>query len=66
MASFAVREVYLYMTEPWDLLPIGCEEDGGVKFSFGLRINRATRIGYWKSTGRDKVVSDYLPSASIC
>ncbi|KAF8695263.1 hypothetical protein HU200_037480 [Digitaria exilis] len=68
----AIREVDLYTAEPWDLLPPGrCweEEDdddrsnGGyffcrrsVRFPSGLRTNRATRAGYWKSTGRDKVV----------
>ncbi|CAD6225006.1 unnamed protein product [Miscanthus lutarioriparius] len=66
-APAALREVDLYKAEPWDLLPSGGgEEDGGVdyffcrrsvKFPSGLRTNRATRAGYWKSTGKDRVVA---------
>ncbi|XP_062199712.1 NAC domain-containing protein 92-like [Phragmites australis] len=71
-APAAVREVDLYKAEPWDLLPScdaaagrgGGGEDGCgyffcrriVKFPTGLRTNRATQAGYWKSTGKDKVV----------
>ena len=64
-APAAVREVDLYGAEPWDLLPAGGGGGGGggyffcrrsVKFPSGLRTNRATRAGYWKSTGKDKVV----------
>ena len=63
-APAAVREVDLYRAEPWDLLPAGGGGGGGgyffcrrsVKFPSGLRTNRATRAGYWKSTGKDKVV----------
>ncbi|OEL17980.1 NAC domain-containing protein 79 [Dichanthelium oligosanthes] len=67
-APGAVREVDIYRAEPWDLLPAGGGggggEDGGgyffcrrsVKFPSGLRTNRATRAGYWKSTGKDKAV----------
>ncbi|RLN34445.1 hypothetical protein C2845_PM03G34330 [Panicum miliaceum] len=65
-APAAVREVDFYKAEPWDLLPAGGDggEGGGsyffcrrsVKFPSGLRTNRATRAGYWKSTGKDKVV----------
>ncbi|CAD6219356.1 unnamed protein product [Miscanthus lutarioriparius] len=66
-APAALREVDLYEAEPWDLLPAGGGggEDGGVgyffcrrsvKFPSGLRTNRATRDGYWKSTGKDRVV----------
>lgn len=63
----AIREVDLYTAEPWDLLPAGGEDDDdrsngyffcrrSVRFPSGVRTNRATRAGYWKSTGRDKVV----------
>ncbi|CAN6210689.1 unnamed protein product [Urochloa humidicola] len=58
-----IREVDLYGAEPWDLLPAGGAAAGGyffcrrsVKYPSGLRTNRATRAGYWKSTGKDKVV----------
>jgi hypothetical protein len=63
-APAAVREADLYGAEPWDLLPAGggggyffcrrCRRS--VKFPSGLRSNRATWAGYWKSTGKDRVV----------
>ncbi|GJM98826.1 hypothetical protein PR202_ga15868 [Eleusine coracana subsp. coracana] len=70
-APGAIRDVDLYKAEPWDLLPAAAAgrddndgEDGcryffcarRVKFPSGVRTNRATRAGYWKSTGKDKVV----------
>ncbi|KAL6655601.1 hypothetical protein ACP70R_006427 [Stipagrostis hirtigluma subsp. patula] len=66
-APAAVRDVDLYKAEPWDILPAaagGGEFDGcryffstrSAKFPSGLRTNRATPAGYWKSTGKDKVV----------
>ncbi|CAL5081414.1 unnamed protein product [Urochloa decumbens] len=62
-APAAIREVDLYLTEPWDLLPAAGGTAGGyffcrrsVKYPSGLRTNRATRAGYWKSTGKDKLV----------
>jgi hypothetical protein len=70
----ALREVDLYKAEPWDLLPAEGGEDGGgvgyffcrrsVKFPSGLRTNRATRAGYWKSTGKDRVVVASRSSSS--
>ncbi|CAL5088388.1 unnamed protein product [Urochloa decumbens] len=63
-APAAIREVDLYGAEPWDLLPAARAASAGgyffcrrsVKYPSGLRTNRATRAGYWKSTGKDKLV----------
>ncbi|CAL5012648.1 unnamed protein product [Urochloa decumbens] len=70
-ASFtspAIRDVDLYKSEPWDL---PCEQPAaaaadlqegyffcrrGSKYPSGVRARRATRLGYWKSTGKDKAV----------
>ncbi|EES13886.1 NAC domain-containing protein 83 [Sorghum bicolor] len=70
-ASFttaAIRDVDLYKTEPWDL---PCEQQAaaggdlqegyffcmrGSKSPSGVRARRATQLGYWKSTGKDKAV----------
>ncbi|CAN6217634.1 unnamed protein product [Urochloa humidicola] len=68
VAPAAIREVDLYGAEPWDLLPLAggsgyffCRRS--VKYPSGLRSNRATRAGYWKSTGKDKVVLRHHGSA---
>ncbi|CAN6166927.1 unnamed protein product [Urochloa humidicola] len=58
-APAAIREVDLYSAEPWDLPSAAagyffCRRS--VKYPSGLRSNRATRAGYWKSTGKDKLV----------
>ncbi|CAL5074359.1 unnamed protein product [Urochloa decumbens] len=62
-APAAIREADLYGAEPWDLLPAAGGAAAGyffcrrsVKYPSGLRTNRATRAGYWKSTGKDKLV----------
>ncbi|PUZ70675.1 hypothetical protein GQ55_2G252900 [Panicum hallii var. hallii] len=72
-APAAVREVDLYRSQPWDLLPAAGGGGGccyffcrrSVKFPSGLRTNRATRAGYWKSTGKDKVVTRQHGGGSI-
>ncbi|RCV31203.1 hypothetical protein SETIT_6G157900v2 [Setaria italica] len=67
--SPAIRDVDLYKSEPWDL---PCEQQAaaaaadlqegyffcrrGSKYPSGVRARRATRLGYWKSTGKDKAV----------
>nr|CAB3483039.1 unnamed protein product [Digitaria exilis] len=65
-ASFtspAIRDVDLYKSEPWDLPCGGGDlQEGyffctrGSKYLSGVRARRATRLGYWKSTGKDKAV----------
>ncbi|MQL79362.1 hypothetical protein Taro_011818 [Colocasia esculenta] len=63
-----IRDVDLNKLEPWDLndkCRIGsapqnewyffCHKDK--KYPTGTRTNRATSAGFWKSTGRDKVIN---------
>ncbi|KAL6598441.1 hypothetical protein ACP70R_046140 [Stipagrostis hirtigluma subsp. patula] len=66
----AIRDVDLYKSEPWDLpsqqAAAGGERDlpehcyffcrRGSRCPSGVRARRATRLGYWKSTGKDKAV----------
>ncbi|KAM7265859.1 hypothetical protein ACFE04_003542 [Oxalis oulophora] len=64
-----IRDIDLYRIEPWDLQEscrIGYEEQRewyffshkDKKYPTGTRTNRATMIGFWKATGRDKAVYD--------
>ncbi|XP_074557610.1 NAC domain-containing protein 21/22-like [Curcuma longa] len=58
-------EVDLNKCEPWDLPEMACV--GGKewyffslrdrKYATGQRTNRATQTGYWKATGKDRLVS---------
>ncbi|KAL8147119.1 NAC domain-containing protein 46-like [Apium graveolens] len=60
----AVGEVDLNKCEPWDLpkkAKMGekewyffCQRDR--KYPTGMRTNRATELGYWKATGKDKEI----------
>ncbi|KAM6551665.1 hypothetical protein CsatB_001473 [Cannabis sativa] len=62
-----IRDVDLNKLEPWDIkemCKIGSSPQNdwyffshkGKKYSSGKRTNRATSLGYWKATGRDKVL----------
>ncbi|CAN1748039.1 NAC domain-containing protein 7 [Linum perenne] len=62
-----IIEVDLYKIEPWDLqelCKIGKEEQSewyffshkDKKYPTGTRTNRATKVGFWKATGRDKSI----------
>ncbi|XP_058736187.1 NAC domain-containing protein 37 [Vicia villosa] len=62
-----IKEIDLYRIEPWDLQErcrIGNEEQHewyffshkDKKYPTGTRTNRATMVGFWKATGRDKSV----------
>ncbi|CAA7399575.1 unnamed protein product [Spirodela intermedia] len=62
-----IPEVDLYKSEPWELAEksflTGRDPEWYFfgprdrKYPNGLRTNRATRAGYWKSTGKDRPVS---------
>ncbi|CAL5001961.1 unnamed protein product [Urochloa decumbens] len=68
--SPAICDVDLYKSEPWDLprKPAAEQQQAadlqegyffcrrGSKYPSGVRARRATRLGYWKSTGKDKAV----------
>ncbi|KAL6993023.1 hypothetical protein U1Q18_011138 [Sarracenia purpurea var. burkii] len=63
----AISELNIYKYSPWDLPDKSilrskdlewyffCPKER--KYSSGARMNRATEIGYWKSTGKDRSVS---------
>ncbi|XP_068658181.1 NAC domain-containing protein 105-like [Aristolochia californica] len=62
-----ISDVDLYRIEPWDLqdrCKLGYEEQSewyffshkDKKYPTGTRTNRATTAGFWKATGRDKIV----------
>ncbi|XP_048130554.1 NAC domain-containing protein 30 isoform X1 [Rhodamnia argentea] len=62
-----IAELDLYKMEPWDIegrCKLGYEEQSewyffshkDKKYPTGTRTNRATAVGFWKATGRDKAV----------
>ncbi|KAI3703404.1 hypothetical protein L1987_73455 [Smallanthus sonchifolius] len=62
-----IKDVDLYRIEPWDLQELcnlGTEEQNewyffshkDKKYPTGTRTNRATKVGFWKATGRDKAI----------
>ncbi|KAJ0702468.1 putative transcription factor NAM family [Helianthus annuus] len=70
-----IPEVDLYKCEPWELaeksfLPSRDPEwyffgPRDRKYPNGFRTNRATRAGYWKSTGKDRKVTSSLQQGGI-
>ncbi|KAJ9177808.1 hypothetical protein P3X46_012980 [Hevea brasiliensis] len=62
----AIAEVDIYKFAPWDLPDKSCLRTGDLKWYFfcprekkyasGTRMNRATDLGYWKTTGKDRCV----------
>ncbi|BAT73264.1 hypothetical protein LR48_Vigan01g014100 [Vigna angularis] len=62
----AIAELDIYKYAPWDLPAKSCLRTGELEWYFfcplekkygsGSRIKRATEIGYWKATGRDRSV----------
>ncbi|CAN6204225.1 unnamed protein product [Urochloa humidicola] len=60
----AIKEVDLNRTEPWELPDKARAKDSDWyffyqkdrKYPIGKRMNRATKDGYWKATGRDKEI----------
>ncbi|KAG0447852.1 hypothetical protein HPP92_028116 [Vanilla planifolia] len=65
-ACSTMVDVDLHISEPWELPEVArLGENEWYFFSFrdrkyatGSRTNRATRSGYWKATGKDRVVCD--------
>ncbi|XP_004987218.2 uncharacterized protein LOC101777593 [Setaria italica] len=63
-ATTMVFEVDLHEREPWEL-PVAAKVSGNEwyffsyrdrKYATGSRTNRATKLGYWNATGKDKVI----------
>nr|TKV98690.1 hypothetical protein SEVIR_9G576300v2 [Setaria viridis] len=63
-ATTMVFEVDLHEREPWEL-PVAAKVSGNEwyffsyrdrKYATGSRTNRATKLGYWKATRKDKVI----------
>ncbi|CAM0942893.1 unnamed protein product [Alopecurus aequalis] len=71
-AAGTMVEVDLHVHEPWELPDVAkLSKNEWYFFSFrdrkyatGLRTNRATRSGYWKATGKDRVIHNRKPASS--
>ncbi|CAN1856506.1 Protein CUP-SHAPED COTYLEDON 2 [Linum perenne] len=72
----AIVEVDLNKNEPWDLPDIVGKASMGEKewyffnlrdrkYPTGLRTNRATQAGYWKTTGKDKEIFSATTGALV-
>ncbi|XP_074572716.1 NAC domain-containing protein 21/22-like [Curcuma longa] len=66
-AEGTMVEVNLHTNEPWelpDVAKLSTAEEWYFfsfrdrKYATGLRSNRATKSGYWKATGKDRVICD--------
>ncbi|CAM8923091.1 unnamed protein product [Rhodiola kirilowii] len=65
-AGMSLVEIDLHIVEPWQLPEVAkLNATEWYFFSFrdrkyatGFRTNRATNIGYWKATGKDRVILD--------
>ncbi|KAI3713466.1 hypothetical protein L1987_72043 [Smallanthus sonchifolius] len=61
-----IQEVDLNKLEPWDIQGSNLQTDWyffshkDKKYPTGTRTNRATAAGFWKATGRDKVIHSSL------
>ncbi|CAN6287977.1 unnamed protein product [Urochloa humidicola] len=73
IASGTLVEVDLHAREPWelpDMAKLTAEEwyffsFRDRKYATGSRTNRATKMGYWKATGKDRVVHETGTRASV-
>ncbi|XP_047078510.1 protein CUP-SHAPED COTYLEDON 1-like [Lolium rigidum] len=71
-AGGTMVEVDLHVHEPWELPDVAkLSTNEWYFFSFrdrkyatGLRTNRATKTGYWKATGKDRVIRNHRSSSS--
>ncbi|EPS72463.1 nam-like protein 2 [Genlisea aurea] len=63
----AISEVNIYKFSPWDLPDMSCLKSKDLewfffcprekKYASGTRVKRATKNGYWKTTGKDRPIS---------
>lgn len=73
VSSGTLVEVDLHAREPWELPEVAkLTADEWYFFSFrdrkyatGSRTNRATKTGYWKATGKDRVVHETTVRATV-